>query len=261
MPQQTIGARTAPSNEPPLFLGDGVTALAGMLPVPGAGELATNAFLLEGAEPILVDTSAAALRTGFLRDLSAAVDPSRLRWIWISHLDADHVGNLPDLLAMAPRAQIVSCRLGQAKMGLLGLPVERVHLLEAGESLRTPDRCLLALRPPYYDAPETLGFHDRESGTLFTGDAYGAVLPRLAQTAEAVTESDLSAGMGLWSSLDAPWLSALRTDVLQYALHALEALEPSRVLSSHLPPAGSLAVLNRMLLDIHGAADLQVQAA
>src|SRR4051812_41428368 len=91
------------------------TCLTSYCPLPGLGILPVNAFVIKAAEPILVDTGLSALREPFLDALTQTIDPDDIRWIWLSHMDADHVGNLEDLLAIAPNARVVTNFLGMGK--------------------------------------------------------------------------------------------------------------------------------------------------
>ncbi|UYG05571.1 MBL fold metallo-hydrolase [Halomonas sp. LR3S48] len=222
--------------------------LPAFLPLPGMGGLAVNAFLHKGQEPVLVDTGLAALGDAFLEALEAEIDLTDLRWIWLSHTDADHIGNLARILERAPRARVVTSFLGMGKMGLLGLDVSRVQLLEPGARLTLGDRELVPLRPPYYDAPETLGFLDTRSRTLFAADSFGALLPQPAENVAEIEAQTLRAGMVTWSSIDAPWLATVDRAALGRSLHALERLAPTTVLSGHLPLAeGNLSTLTALV--------------
>ncbi|QKQ26676.1 MBL fold metallo-hydrolase [Candidatus Reidiella endopervernicosa] len=93
--------------------------------------------------------------------MRSVVDPKDLRWIWITHADMDHLGNLEAVLSEATNARIVTTYIGMAKMGLHGLPLVRVFLLNPGQSLNVGDRQLMAVKPPTYDAPETTGLLDK----------------------------------------------------------------------------------------------------
>lgn len=216
-------------------------ALVSYLPVPGYGVLAVNAFVLRAAEPMLVDTGLAALKDDFLGALSGAIDPAELRWIWITHTDPDHVGNLREVLAAAPRARLVTTYLGMAKMTLLGLPVDRAYLLNPGQRLDLGDRRVKALRPPTFDAPETTGLLDEKTGVLFSADAFGALLSTPAETASAVDPDELREGARFWATVDAPWLGVADEASYRASIARVRALEPTHVLSAHLPPAAGLA--------------------
>ncbi|WP_409331111.1 MBL fold metallo-hydrolase [Trujillonella humicola] len=231
-----------------------VTVLSDPQEVPTIGHLAVNAFVLHAEEPVVVDTGVGLADRRFVEDLAAVVDPTDVRWIWLTHPDRDHTGGLYDLLEAAPRARVVTTFLS---VGILSterpLPMERVHLLNPGQALSVGDRDLLALRPPLYDSPATTGFLDSRSGVLVTSDCFGAPLADAelagADDVRAVEADELRAAQLLWATVDSPWVH--RVDRAAYAdeVQALRALAPSAVLSTHLPPAvGALEGLFDTLL-------------
>lgn len=209
-------------------------------PLPGLGVLPVNAFLVRAREPVLVDTGLAALRTDFMHALRSLIDPADLRWIWITHADADHVGNLREVLAEAPRARVVTNFLGVGKLGLQLMPLERTYLLNPGQALDAGDRRLVALRPPVYDAPETMAVFDARTRHLFSADCFGAVMERPAALAADIAAPALHEGMVLWAGIDAPWLHLMGPEPLAAASRPLRDLQPAQVLGSHLPPAAGL---------------------
>lgn len=221
-------------------VGDDTHLLPACVPLPGLGVLAINAYLVRAREPVLLDTGIGALRDGFLRALRSLIDPAELRWIWLTHADADHVGNLREVLAEAPHVRIVTNYLGVGKLGLQQMPLDRVYLLNPGQSLDLGDRRLVAHRPPVFDAPETMAVFDTRTRHLFSSDCFGAVLQRPAATAQEIEARCLQEGMALWAGIDAPWLHHLSAGQLDANCSPLRDLRPSRILSSHLPPATGL---------------------
>ena len=222
---------------PTQAVGPDTELLPAYVPLPGLGVLPVNAFLIRAREPVLVDSGLAALREDFMAALRQLIDPADLRWIWITHADADHVGNLRAVLAEAPQARIVTNYLGLGKLSLQQLPLDRTYLLNPGQALQVGDRELLAQRPPLYDAPETMGLFDTRTRQLISSDSFGAVMDRPAESASAIPAVDLRAGMTLWASIDAPWLAHIGRDHLVETFRALRHLSPRTILSSHLPPA------------------------
>lgn len=231
-------------NEPimlsPRTVNPDTDVLGAYLPVPGAGILPVNAYVIRAPQPVLVDTGLAALREDFLKALRACLDPAELRWIWLTHVDADHIGNLAAVLELAPRARLVTSFLGMGKLNMHGLPVDRVFLLNPGQTLQVGNRALLAVTPPSFDAPETTGLYDPLRGTLFSADSFGALMSEPADTAGDIPPAALREGMPAWAQVDAPWLGLTDAGRFRQTLESLRQLRPELVLGSHLPPAYGL---------------------
>lgn len=62
----------APTMGAPREVAAGVVLLPSYLPLANLGVLPVNAFLLQAAEPVLLDTGMAPVREGFLRSLRSA---------------------------------------------------------------------------------------------------------------------------------------------------------------------------------------------
>ena len=219
-----------------------VSVLHDSVPIPGLGVLPVNAFLLRAEQPVLVDTNMPASRHAMVDAVSSLIDPADLRWVWLTHPDRDHTGALADLLEAAPSARLVTTFLG---VGILSLELEvspqRLHLLNPGQSLDVGDRKLKAFRPPVYDSPATTGFLDESTGALFSSDCFGASVTstELAASSDvaAIAEDDLVAGQRLWATVDSPWIHNVDRDRFAKSMEPLRQLNPSMVLSTHLPPS------------------------
>jgi hypothetical protein len=245
MNEQTVQARAAAPD---------THVLSFNFSVPGLGVIPINAFVIHAKQPVLVDTGFAGCRESFLQALEQAVAPESIRWIWLTHVDPDHVGNLAAVMDAAPEARVVTTYLGMGKLGLLGgFPPERMFLLNPGQRLDVGDRQLQALRPPVFDAPETTALFDPKTETLFSADSCGAVLQEpVEEEAGAITPEALKQGMLTWASIDAPWLELVDAEALAGPLKRVRDLSPKTVLSSHLPPASGIAT--RLFENIHAAA-------
>lgn len=238
-----------------------VTCIESAIPVPGLGALPVNAYLIEAREPVLVDTGLPALAEATVAALASRIDPADLRWIWLTHCDADHVGALEQLLALAPSARIVTNYLGMGKLTMRWpLSPERLYLINPGQSLDVGDRKLRAVRLPSYDAPETMGAFDPASRALFSSDCFGALLEAdagasLIDDAAALDEARLAAGLVTWSMVDSPWLAHVDPRPFHASLSELQRLDPSLVLGAHLPPARNLLGWLSLQLDAARSAD------
>jgi flavorubredoxin len=224
--------------ENPLHISESIAALPSFVPIPGLGLLPVNAFVVKSTAPVLIDAGLHADADEFMDALRAVIEPRDLRWIWLTHIDQDHIGSVRRLLEEAPRAKVATNFLGLGKLGLMApFPLERVHLLNPGQRIDAGDRTLLAVAPPVYDAPETMGAFDEKSRAFFSSDCFGAVLQEPAHDAATVAPNALREGQVLWASIDAPWLRRTSEGWLASALNELRRMEPKVILSSHLPPA------------------------
>jgi hypothetical protein len=112
-----------------------------------------NSMVITGAEPVLIDTGAPVHRDRWLDAVFSVVDPADVRWVFLSHDDVDHAGNLEPVLTACPGARIVASFLMCERMAAAApLPLSRLRWLEPGESLDIGDRRLHAVLPPLFDS-------------------------------------------------------------------------------------------------------------
>jgi hypothetical protein len=227
-------------------IGRDIDVLSDQLEVPGIGFMPVNAFVLHAAEPVVVDTGLSLPGRGFMDALGSVIDPQDVEWIWLTHPDRDHTGSLFDLLEAAPRARLITTFLGAGIMSTeRPLPMDRVYLLNPGQSLDVGDRRLTAFRPPLFDNPSTVGFYDDHTGACFSSDCFGAPMPtaELATCGDVghISSDDLRAGQLLWATVDSPWVHTVDEARFLDSLATLRAVDPSLILSTHLPPAAERA--------------------
>jgi flavorubredoxin len=217
----------------------GVDVITTTADIPALGSIAINAFVLHGKEPVLVDAGTVAGAPGFLDALASVIDPSELRWLWLTHTDFDHIGSVAPLLDAHPNLRVVTSFLGMGIMGLSStpLPMDRVRLVNPGQVVSLGDRRLTAVRPPVFDNPITTGFVDDRTGALFSSDCFGALLPAVPEDAADLDTETLQGGQVRWATVDCPWVHHVDRATFRHALDDVRAIEPTMVCSSHLPPA------------------------
>jgi glyoxylase-like metal-dependent hydrolase (beta-lactamase superfamily II) len=244
----------APTMFGPRLVATDTESIVSYYPLLGYGMLPINAFLIRSAQPVLVDTGLGALKDPFMGTLRSLIPLEDLRWVWLTHTDADHIGNLAQVLIEAPKLRVITTFLGMGKMLLHQLPVDRVFLLNPGQHLDIGDRRLVAVRPPSFDAPETTGLFDTKTRALFSADCFGALMKEPAESAADIAPSDLRDGLVTWATVDFPWLHLADEDRFGRSLDLIRKLEPSVILSHHLPPAtGITEFLLKTLASVRSA--------
>lgn len=230
-----------------------VTVLHDQAEIPGLGFLAVNAFVLHAEQPVVLDTGLGLPDRTFVEDLAAVLDPADVRWIWLTHPDRDHTGGIYDLLEAAPNAKVVTTFTG---VGILSterpLPMDRVYLLNPGQSLDVGDRQLTGFRPPLFDNPATVGVYDSTSGVCFSSDCFGAPLSSADHAASeniaAVATDEVVSGQLLWACVDSSWVHKVDQAKFEAGFEPFRAFDPSWTFSVHLPPIeGSLDAMMQTL--------------
>ena len=215
-----------------------IAVLPAHFPVPGAGFLPVNSFVIMAEEPVLVDTGMGRESEAFMQALESVIDPRDLKWVWLTHDDADHTGNLQKVLEAAPNARLAAYSLAVLRMSTAWpVPMDRVYWLNPGDGISAGDRNLTAVRPPLFDNPTTICIYDDKAEAFFSADCFGAIIPSPAQSTDDVAEKDLVQGMAGWASLDNPWVHMVKPGEFRQALDRIRQLAPKMILSAHLPPA------------------------
>lgn len=226
-----------PMHEPFRAIGD-VYVLPSSEEAPGYGVLPVNAYLIRDRAPILVDTGLVSDRDSFLEQVWGLVEPTDLRWVFLTHEDRDHAGNLLAVLEAAPHAQLVTNYLTVGKlMEEWPVPLDRVTVVNPGAWFSSSARELLVVRPPAYDAPGTIGIWDPTARVLFSVDAFGTYLPEVVRDLRALPEEDVVAGLITFNRANHPWTALADATKFRDALDGLRRVEPELILSSHSVPA------------------------
>ena len=202
----------------------------------GAGVFSANTIVIRGAEPVIVDTSASLVRDHWLETVTSVVDPADVRWVFLSHDDHDHIGNLDAILELCPQATLVaSWSITTRLIGDVELPLDRMRWLDQGDSFDAGDRTLHLVRPPMFDSPATRGLFDPTTGVLWAVDSFGAIVQGNVVEAEDA-DPDLYAGtfdaMNVWNT---PWLEWVDTERFAAHLQTTAALPMQAVASAHGP--------------------------
>jgi len=219
-----------------------VTADIEILPahfaIPGMGFLPVNAFIIKATEPILVDTGMGVDSEEFMKALKSVINPQDLKWVWLTHDDADHTGSLRKVLEAAPAARLAVNALAMLRMSSAWqVPMDRVYWVNPGDSIGVGDRRLTAVRPPLFDNPTTIGIYDDKSEAFFSADFFGGIIASPAQNADDVPEGILAQGIIRWASADSPWVHMVEGREFSRALERIRQIAPKIIFSGHLPPA------------------------
>jgi flavorubredoxin len=134
-----------------------------------------NSYLVEGTEKtVLIDTVDPST-TPVLMDRISGVD--RLDYVVIQHVEQDHSGSLPAVLARFPQAQILcSARAVDLLATHLHIAGDNVRAVEDGEELALGGKTVRFVYTPWAHWPETMSTFLVEEKILFSCDLFGSHL-------------------------------------------------------------------------------------
>jgi flavorubredoxin len=195
-----------------------------------------NSMVIRGAEPVVVDTGMAENREQFLADVFSVVEPTDIRWVFLSHDDVDHTGNVTALMAAAPKATLVVNWFMTERMGgSLTVPHTRQRWIGDGERLDVGDRTLVAVRPPVFDAPTTRGLFDPSTGVYWSADSFATPMLRPVRDVADLDASFWTDGMAMFHNYVSPWLALVDDARYQATVDRVAALGIEAIAGCHTP--------------------------
>ncbi len=195
-----------------------------------------NSMVILGSEPVIVDTGVALVREEWMDQVFGLVDPQDVRWVFLSHDDTDHTGNLGAVLDACPNATLVTSWFANERMsGDLMVPPHRQRWVNDGESFRAGDRTLVAVRPPMFDSPTTRGLLDSATGVYWSSDAFGSPVPGLVDHIEDLPAELVEEGANMMSSFLSPWHTVVDPAKFDVWVDRVEELRPTAMVGAHGP--------------------------
>ena len=162
----------------PYRVADDTWIIPELFPAGPDAVFAVNSAVILGAEPVIVDTGTRLNRDRWTESVWSLVEPEDVRWIFLSHDDHDHVGNLVETLERCVNATLVTTWFSLERLsGDMRLPLERCRWINDGERWDAGDRELVAMRPPVWDSPTTRGLFDTRSRFYWAVDGFSSMLP------------------------------------------------------------------------------------
>ncbi len=195
-----------------------------------------NSLVIKGREPVIVDTGTPANREQWLKDVFSIVDPGDVKWIFLSHDDVDHAGNLAEVMEACPNAKLVTTWfMTERHTNAFDFPLDRCIWVNDGDSWSAGDRTLTALTPPLFDSPVTRGLYDDRTGVYWAVDSFATPLPEPMNDISALDPGMWQGGIEMFNRMNSPWYKLL--DPAKYEQHVdrIQNLEISTLAACHSP--------------------------
>jgi len=153
-------------------IADGIYRINTPMVLPGAQAFSFNQYLLVDDAPLLFHTGPRQLFAQVRQAIAAVMPVERLRYIGLSHVEADECGSLNLLLQAAPEAQAL-CSQVAAMVSMNDLADRPPRALGDGERLSLGRHEIQWFDAPHVPHGWECGFlMDRTTQTFFCGDLF-----------------------------------------------------------------------------------------
>lgn len=195
-----------------------------------------HSLVIKGKEPIIVDTGTPANREQWMKDVFSIVDPGDVRWIFLSHDDVDHAGNLAPMMEACPNATlVVTWFLTERHTCEFNFPLDRCRWVNDGDSWKAGDRTLTAITPPLFDSPVTRGLYDDRTGVYWAVDSFATPLPGPLDDISQLDPGAWQGGLEMFNCWNSPWFRLLDHDKFERHVDRVQKLDINLLAACHSP--------------------------
>lgn len=132
-----------------------------------------NAYLIIDEKITLVDTVKNYLAGEMLDRIKKVIDPARIDYLVVNHVEMDHSGSVPELMLAAPQAKIVTSPNGKKGLQRHYKTDWDYLLFNSGDELNIGARTLKFLHTPMVHWPDSMVTYLPEEKLLLPNDAFG----------------------------------------------------------------------------------------
>jgi len=132
-----------------------------------------NAYLISDEKTALVDTVKHAFSNELLRNICEIVDPAKIDYIIVNHVEMDHSSSLPVIVKHAKNATIIASQRGKdAIIEHYGADF-KIQSVKTGDELKLGKRTLRFVEAPMLHWPDSMFTYVVEDKILMPNDAFG----------------------------------------------------------------------------------------
>lgn len=132
-----------------------------------------NAYLIIDEKITLVDTVKHYLFDEMIARISQIIDPAKIDYLISNHVEMDHSGALPKLMAVIPNATIFTCPAGEKGLRAHYRQDWNFRAMKSGETLSLGQRSITFVHTPMVHWPDNMTTYMPEEKLLFSNDAFG----------------------------------------------------------------------------------------
>ncbi len=132
-----------------------------------------NAYLIVDEKIALVDTVKEPFRDELLSRVSEIVDPAKIDYMIVNHLERDHFGSFAQVMEVAKNAKVYASERG--KKGITDVYGDRwgITAVKTNDTLKLGGKTLRFIDTPMLHWPDSMFTYVEENKVLLSSDAFG----------------------------------------------------------------------------------------
>ncbi len=151
-----------------------------------------NAFLIVDEKVTLIDTVKAPYRSELMHRIRAIIDPKKIDYIVVNHVEMDHSGALPEVMKEIQPEKVICSKMGhKALLKHFHQEDWPYHVVAPGEELSLGSKTLSFLETRMLHWPDSMFTYLKEDEILFSSDAFGEHLATSERFDDQVNQDEL----------------------------------------------------------------------
>ena len=132
-----------------------------------------NSYLIVDEKICLIDTVKAPFAKELLERISQIVDPAKIDYVIVNHVEPDHSSALPMVMEAAPQAKVLITEQGRGEVLKYYGREYDFRVVKNGDSLSLGKHTLKFVPLPMLHWPDSMATYLEEEQILFSNDAFG----------------------------------------------------------------------------------------
>ncbi len=132
-----------------------------------------NSYLIKDEKIALVDTVYGPFTGELLENLKSLIDPAKIDYLVINHVETDHSGAAPEIMKIAPQAKVICTQKGMEGLKAHYFGDWDFQIVKTGDQLSLGSRTLTFVEAPMLHWPDSMFSYMPEEALLMPNDAFG----------------------------------------------------------------------------------------
>jgi flavorubredoxin len=129
-----------------------------------------NAYLVIDEKITLIDTTKATQKDQIFKRIASIIDPAKIDYVISNHVEMDHSGSIPDILALAPGATVFTSPNGEKGLRAHFKKDWKLSAVKTGDAIPLGKRSLKVVTTPMVHWPDNMVCYMPEEKILFSND-------------------------------------------------------------------------------------------